>query len=178
MAQWCLLLDSPASQDEPLLHQFLERHPSLLPGSNSVDGDSGHSAFPLAVITKPKLPGLSDRQPDFMWLAGDSGSFYPILIEIETPHKQWFYGDRAEIHSDFTHAQGQLAEWRAWFNQGHNRTLFMDMYRVPRDLRECRFSPRFVLIHGRRANYADSRFDKPNEMSWPVRVNGSCRLID
>jgi hypothetical protein len=51
---------------------FLERHPSLVPGSNSVDADSGHAAFPLAVISKPKLPGLSDREPDFMWL--DLGS--------------------------------------------------------------------------------------------------------
>jgi hypothetical protein len=28
-----------------------------------------------------------------MWLATDSDSLYPVLIEIETPHKQWFYGD-------------------------------------------------------------------------------------
>lgn len=88
MAQWHALLDSPASRDERLIHHFLERHPSLLPGSNSVDVDSGHAAFPLAVITKPKLPGLSDREPDFMWIATDSESVYPILIEIETPHKQ------------------------------------------------------------------------------------------
>jgi hypothetical protein len=160
MAHWRALLDSPASRDERLLHRFLERHPSLLPGSNSVDGDSGHAAFPLAVITKPKLPGLSDRQPDFMWLASDSGSFYPILIEIETPDKQWFYKRSADIHGDLTHAQGQLAEWRAWFRQGHNLTTFMDMYQVPIDLRELRFSPRFVLIHGRRADYARSRLKR------------------
>jgi hypothetical protein len=158
MTQWRSLLDSPASQDErQVLQTFLERHPSLLPGSNSVDGDSGHAAFPLAVISQPKLPGLSDRHPDFMWIATDSGGLYPILIEIETPHKQWFYGDRAEIHHDLTHAQGQLAEWRAWFNQGHNRTLFLDAYEIPPQLRERRLSPRFVLIHGRRVNYATSR---------------------
>jgi len=157
MRRWRSLLDSPASQDERLLQAFLERHPSLLPGSNTVDGDSGHAAFPVAVISQPKLPGLSDRHPDFMWIATDSESVYPILIEIETPHKQWFYGNRAEIHSDLTHAQGQLAEWRAWFNQGHNRTLFLDMYQVPQLLSERRLSPRFVLVHGRRSNYAGSR---------------------
>ena len=157
MQQWRALLDSPASRDERhVLHTFLERHPSLLPGSHSVDGDSGHGAFPWAVISKPKLPGLSHREPDFMWIATDSESLYPILIEIETPHKQWFYGDHAEIHSDFTHAQGQLAEWRAWFNQGHNRTAFLDDYEIPRDLRRRRLSPRFVLIYGRRANYEGS----------------------
>jgi hypothetical protein len=156
MAQWRALLGSPASRDERLLHAFLERHPSLLPGSATVDGDSGHAAYPLGVITRPKLPGLSDREPDFMWLATDSESLYPVLIKIETPHKRWFYGDRAEIHSDLTHAQGQLAEWRAWFNRGSNQTTFLDAYEIPLDLRRRRLSPRFVLIHGRRSNYADS----------------------
>jgi hypothetical protein len=157
MEQWRLLLDSPASQDERLIHEFLERHPSLLPGAYSVDGDSGHSAFPMAVITRPKLPGLSDREPDFMWIATDSGALYPILIEIETPHKPWFHGERAEIHSAFTHAQGQLAEWRHWFNTGHNRTAFLDHYEIPPELASRRLEPRYVLIYGRRDNYANSR---------------------
>jgi hypothetical protein len=74
MRQWHALLASPASSDERLLHTFLERHPSLLPGSNSVDGDSGHMPFPMAVISKPRLPGLSDREPDFMWIATDSAA--------------------------------------------------------------------------------------------------------
>lgn len=166
MRQWRALLDSPASAAEPLLHEFLERHPSLLPGSDSVDGTSGHLPFPMAVISKPKLPGLSDRQPDFMWIATDSDTLYPILIEIETPHKKWFYGDRAEIHSDLTHAQGQLAEWRAWFNRGPNRTAFLDDYDIPRELRKRKLSPRFVLIHGRRADYesSESRLHKRAEL--------------
>lgn len=167
MRQWGALLDSPASADEQLLHTFLENHPSLLPGSDSVDGASGHLPFPMAVISKPKLPGLSDRQPDFMWIATDSATLYPILIEIETPHRKWFYGDRAEIHSDLTHAQGQLAEWRAWFNRGQNRTAFLDDYDIPRELRRRSLSPRFVLIHGRRADYEGSerRLQKRSELS-------------
>lgn len=82
--RWQALLESEDSRDESLIQAFLQRHPSLLPGSHSVDGDSGHPAFPLAVISKPKLPGLSDREPDFMWLATDSASLYPVLIEIAT----------------------------------------------------------------------------------------------
>jgi len=167
--RWQALLDSQDSRDERLLQGFLERHPSLLPGSHSVDGDSGHSAFPLAVISKPKLPGLSDREPDFMWLATDSGSLYAILIEIETPHKAWFYGDRAEIHSDFTHAQGQLAEWRAWFNRGHNRDAFLDYYELPPVLARRQLAPRYVLIHGRRENYESipRRREKRAELARP-----------
>lgn len=156
-ARWRALLESPQSTDERLLHTFLERHPSLLPGSHTVDGDSGHSPFPMAVITRPKLPGMSDREPDFMWIAADSGSLYPILIEIETPHKRWFYGEQAEIHSDLTHAQGQLAEWRAWFKRGANRAAFLDYYEIAREIGHRLLEPRYVLIHGRRADYEGSR---------------------
>ncbi|MBT8226373.1 MAG: DUF4263 domain-containing protein [Dactylosporangium sp.] len=155
--QWRELIDSPASSDEALLQAFLERHPSLLPGSHSMDGDSGHSPFPMAVISKPKLPGLSDREPDFMWIATDSSFLYPVLVEIETPHKRWFYGDRAEIHSDLTHAQGQLAEWRAWFKRGHNRSAFLDYFEIPRLFADRQIEPRFVLVHGRRADFEGNR---------------------
>ena len=186
MTQWHALLDSPASREERLVHTFLEHHPSLLPGSASVDGDSGHAAYPMGVITRPKLPGLSDREPDFIWLATDSESLYPVLIEIETPHKQWFYGNRAEIHSDLTHAQGQLAEWRAWFSRGSNQSAFLDAYEIPPDLRRRRLSPRFVLVHGRRGDYENSQlrqmkraelarederlmsFDRLNPAKWGV----------
>jgi hypothetical protein len=150
---WRQLLDSEASAEEALVHAFLERHPSLLPGPFSVDGTSGHGPYPDALISKPKLPGLTTREPDFMWIATDSATLSPILIEIETPHKQWFYGPRAEIHSNLTHAQGQLAEWRAWFRRGHNSDAFLDYFDVPRELRRRTMMPRYVLIHGRRANY-------------------------
>jgi hypothetical protein len=167
--RWQALIDSEESRDEGLLQAFLERHPSLLPGSHTVDGDSGHTPFPMAVVAKPKLPGLSDREPDFMWLATDSASLYPILIEIETPHKAWFYGERAEIHSDFTHAHGQLAEWRAWFSKGHNRTAFLDYYDVPPMLARRQLAPRYVLIHGRRDNFdhLPRRREKRAELARP-----------
>lgn len=155
--RWRQLLDSPASKDEAFLQAFLERHPSLLPGSHTVDGDSGHSPYPMAVISKPKLPGLSDREPDFMWLSCHSSEVFPILIEVETPHKRWFYGRRAEVHSDLSHAQGQLAEWRAWFNHGYNREAFVDYYDLAKFLDGRKLSPRFVLIHGRSRDYRGVR---------------------
>ena len=169
MERWQALLDSEDSRDETLLQAFLERHPSLLPGSHSVNGDSGHSPFPVAVIAKPKLPGLSDREPDFMWLATDSSSLYPVLIEIETPHKAWFYGHRAEIHSDLTHAHGQLAEWRAWFGRGHNRTAFLEYYDIPPDMARRQLEPRYVLVHGRRDNFESvpRRREKRAELARP-----------
>jgi hypothetical protein len=161
--QWQALLDSDDSRDESLLQAFLERHPSLIPGADSVDGDAGNAPFPIAVIAKPRLPGLSDREPDFMWITSDSSLLYPVLVEIETPHKAWFYGDRAEIHSDLTHAHGQLAEWRAWFSRGHNQTTFLDYYEIPPLLARRKLSSRYVLVHGRRSNFEASlrRQQKP-----------------
>ncbi len=167
MTQWNNLLDSSESRDEKLVHSFLERHPSLVPGSHTVDGDSGHAPVNRALISKPKLPGMSDREPDFMWIAKHSSEVFPVLIEIETPHKKWFYGDRAEIHSDLSHAQGQLAEWRAWFNRGNNRSSFLDYYEIPSGLRSMKLSPRFVLIHGRSKDYEGipSRQEKRAELA-------------
>lgn len=167
--QWQALMDSDDSRDESLLQAFLERHPSLIPGADSVDGDAGNAPFPTAVIAKPKLPGLSDREPDFMWITSDSSSLYPVLVEIETPHKAWFYGDRAEIHSDLTHAHGQLAEWRAWFSRGHNQTAFLDYYEIPTLLARRKLSPRYVLVHGRRSNFESSlrRQQKRAELARP-----------
>ncbi len=158
MREWNRLIASPAAKVEAILQSFLEQHPCLLPGLHSPwPYWSGRSPFPWAAISKPKLPGLSDREPDFMWIAMDSERLYPILIEIETPFKEWFYGSRAEIHSNFTHAQGQLAEWRAWFDRGHNRSAFIDYYGVPTDVARLKLDPRFVLIYGRRSNYEGDR---------------------
>jgi Domain of unknown function (DUF4263) len=163
MERWRQFIDSEESQDERLVQAFLERHPCLLPGSHTVDGDSGHSPYPMAVISQPKLPGLSDRRPDFMWIAAHSTEVFPILIEIETPHKQWFYSDRAEIHSDLAHAQGQLAEWRAWFEEGFNRDMFITEYGLRSFIEDRKLSPRFVLIHGRRENYTGSRLRRQKQ---------------
>lgn len=147
--RWTEFLDSPEAKVESNVQSFLERHPSLLPGAFTVDGDSGHEPYPGAVITQPKLPSLSSKQPDFMWIATDSEAVYPVLIELETPYKKWFYGKR-----DLTHAQGQLAEWRAWFRRGSNLSNFVDLYELPDLLRRRTLKPRYVLVHGRRSDYA------------------------
>lgn len=152
-AQWKNLIDSNESRQERVLQSFLERHPSLLPGSHTLDCSSGRWPFPFAVISQPKLPGLSMRQPDFLWIASNSTTVYPVLIEIETPHKRWFRAKGNEFHSDFSHALGQLIELAAWFTTGNNAASFKDYYEFPEYLRELVMVPRFVLIHGRRSEY-------------------------
>ena len=163
---WKALIESDESKAEAVVQNFLERHPCLLPGAFSVDGDSGHAPWPFAVVSQPMLPDLSTKRPDFMWIATDSDTTYAILIEIETPHSRWWYEKGTEVHGEFTHAQGQLAEWRAWFSKPRNQIAFVDFYELPSFLRRRKLVPRYVLIHGRRGETAEdpARLSKRREL--------------
>lgn len=151
VAKWNALLESEESREERVLQEFLERHPWFLPGAHTLDSNSGHQPWPGAVITQPPLPDLSTKKPDFMWIAMDSVHLYPILIEIETPWKRWWYQSEIAIHSDLTRAMSQVTQWKRWFNDGINHGKFHRYYRIERDLQDLTLAPRYVIIHGRRA---------------------------
>src|SRR4051812_28331672 len=73
--------------DEPSTQDFFERHPCMLPGAHGpLNYPSGHGPFPGGVITQPVLPSFRYRVPDFMWLARNSDTETPVLIEIERPN--------------------------------------------------------------------------------------------
>lgn len=149
--EWLKLLDDPTSRDERVLQRFLERHPLFLPGSHTLDTNSGASPWPHAVISQPRLPALSAKVPDFLWIAHDSVFLYPILIEIETPWKKWFHGRSLRQHSDLTEPLNQVAHWKRWFARGRNVPAFYDYYRIPRSLQDLKLIPRYVVVHGRRS---------------------------
>lgn len=67
------------------------------------------------------------------------------------------------------HASGQLAEWRAWFGRGHNRTAFLEYYDIPPMLAWRQLAPRYLLIHGRRENFESvpRRREKRAELARP-----------
>jgi Domain of unknown function (DUF4263) len=157
---WRSLLGSPAGQIEANLQAFLEQHPCLLPGCRSMSGHSGHHPYPAAVIRQPRLPGLTTRRPDFCWIATDSECLYAILIEIETPGRQWFqHGKgprRGDQHGDLVHARGQLDHWKAWFAKPDNQMGFRREYRLNNWLFEEReLVPQYVLVHGSRREFDD-----------------------
>jgi hypothetical protein len=157
---WRDLWTSEAGRDEGNLQHFLEHHPCLIPGFRSFDTYSGHAPFPGAVITQPKLPELSTKQPDFCWIATDSVWVYAILVEIETPNKRWFKGTgkrKGELHSDLVHAKSQLDAWKAWFAQPENRIAFLKQYQVQAPLIDREFQPHYVLIHGSPEEFAGRR---------------------
>jgi hypothetical protein len=151
--EWTKLLHSEAARDENAIHHFLEQHPSFIPGAFSFP-TSGHYPFPTAVISKPPLNALGLKIPDFMWIACASFTLYPVLVEIETPAKRWLTksGDQ---HSDLTHAQNQLAHWKAWFGKPQNQAVFMEYFQIPQRLRELHFEPQYVLIHGSRSEFQE-----------------------
>lgn len=150
-AEWGALLNSSQGEEESPIQAFLETHPCMVPGAQSMSGPSGHSAFPAALIRQPKLPGFSHKFPDFMWIAMNSAMIYAVLIEIEAPKKKWFNRDGTPT-AQFTQARNQLTEWRAWFHEPVNQQSFLTHYNPPYQ-RERRLVPEFVLIYGRRAEF-------------------------
>jgi len=150
-AEWRRLLDDPAFTDEAHIQSFLERHPSLVPGAFGSSGSSGHQPWPGAVITQPRLPDLSTKRPDFMWISTDSAVLQPVLVEIERPDKKWLHEDGSGQHSELTTPITQVAHWRSWFGTEGNSSAFLRHYRIPRALMDRPIEPRFIVVHGRRA---------------------------
>lgn len=141
-------LESGAS--EATMHELFERHPCLVPGRHGLPLTAADAPFPTALISKPPLPSWAGPIPDFMWIASDSVTLSPVLIEIEAPTKPWFTksGQQAAL---LTQARDQLLEWRVWFETSHNRDAFLKFYRIDEMLRHRVFKPMFLLIYGRRS---------------------------
>lgn len=151
-AGWQELLSSNEGATEREIQSFLELHPCLVPGGQSMSGPSGHPAYPAALISQPRLPGFGQRLPDFLWIAKDSMSIYAVLIEIESPTKKWFRADGVSS-ADFTQAHNQLAEWKAWFSSPTNQAQFKEAYCQPIGTPWKTLVPQYVLIYGRRTEF-------------------------
>lgn len=148
------LLDREAP--EPEVQCFLDRNPCLVPGAWTPGSPPGHYPLHCALISQPRLPSLGSRQPDFMWLATDSLTWYPTLIEIEAPSKRIFTASGVPC-SKFTQARNQLAQWRNWFNTPTNVQQFMDSYRIPDTWRHAKtFRIHMILVYGRRQEFQDN----------------------
>lgn len=74
--------------DESAFQSFFEKNPCMLPSAFGFFGESGHVPFNNALITQPILTGLTTKIPDFLWIASDSCTIYPVFIEIEKPSKK------------------------------------------------------------------------------------------
>jgi hypothetical protein len=152
LTDWDTLLGSIREGEEKRVQEFLETHPCIIPGAYSFPLPSGHYPFPAAVISQPPLKGLTTKRPDFLWLGTDSGTFHVVLVEIESPTKQWFT-KKGVPHSSLTQAQAQLASWKQWFDVPENKAIFLKSYKVPPSLLEKAFNLVCVLVYGRRSEF-------------------------
>jgi len=85
-----------------------------------------------------------------MWIAKDSATLCPMLVELERPNKKWFTNEN-EVTADFSQAHQQLATWKAWFNYPEHVNLFYRLYQIPSDYRDhLALRPHCILVYGRR----------------------------
>lgn len=138
--------------EEPLVQDFLEKHPCLVPGHSTPGARSGHMPLHCSLITQPKLEGLGKYIPDFMWVSTHSGAWFPTLIEIEKPGKKIFKRDGTPS-AHFTRARNQLNQWRSWFEDPTNQLLFSQQYGIPDYMRARRMQLHMILIYGRRSEF-------------------------
>lgn len=141
------------SDDESAFQSFLEANPSYVPGAFELFGTSGHYPFSQSLITQPKLNGGPfTRVPDFVWLAQDSLSFTPVLIEIESPSKKMFTQSGTPT-AHFYQALNQIIEWKAILSVPENVLQFYNCFDIPDWIRKKIFAPQYGLIYGRRSEY-------------------------
>jgi hypothetical protein len=153
-----LLEENPA---ESRVQQFLESHPSFVPGAWSPRGGTCASRLLYMLVSQPSLPGLNGRRPDLMWFAANSDTWFPVLIEIESPSKRIFRGKGVPC-ADFTQAKNQLDQWRSWFREPINQLKFQTDYGVPELWTERKaMCLHMILIYGRRSEFdQDARLSK------------------
>ena len=146
-----------SSLDEKSFQLFFEENPSFIPGEFEAIGSSGHDAYLGTLITQPRIGTNLIRVPDFMWLANNSLSFCPVLIEIEKPSKEQFKSDDVP-YAKFNQAYDQITEWKAILENPNNRQRFYDTFSIPERYQKMAFAPQYVLIYGRRSEYESEDF--------------------
>ncbi|MCP2048186.1 UNVERIFIED_ORG: hypothetical protein J3D58_002258 [Paenarthrobacter nicotinovorans] len=149
-------LDLLKGQPEELaVQQFLELHPSMIPGGSGDIGPGGHHGSEMsAVFREPKLKGAGRSfQPDFMWVTRSTSLITPILIEIEKPSKRWYLASTQRPTAEFRDALDQLTDWASWFKEEGNESIFRREFLFLDSYDDRPIEPQFVLIYGRQAEF-------------------------
>ncbi|WP_296010174.1 Shedu anti-phage system protein SduA domain-containing protein [uncultured Adlercreutzia sp.] len=146
-----LLADPDRTESE--YQSFFEKNPCMLP----CYGNMNHGLIHSCLFSQPIINNDAKRRvPDFMWIASNSLQLMPILIEIERPAKSAYRKSDQVQNALFSQAENQILEWKTILED--NKNDFYDRYCIPERLRARRFSPRFILIYGRREEFARDPF--------------------
>ncbi|HET6232415.1 MAG TPA: Shedu anti-phage system protein SduA domain-containing protein [Longimicrobiaceae bacterium] len=150
--EWSDFLNTADPLNEALFQEFLEQHPSLLPGPHGTTHGHYHGPVNNSVYCQAELPGFRAKRPDFLLFEQDSATIYAVLIEIEAPGKPWCTSSGTPS-AILTRAIDQLRDWKAWFAEPHNVLAFQRLYGVdPDQTGYQRFVQHYILVYGRRAD--------------------------
>ncbi|MCB1175919.1 MAG: DUF4263 domain-containing protein [Leptospiraceae bacterium] len=146
------LLDK--QENEQVYQSFLEKHPFFIP-REFVQNHGIH--FNLAL---KKLSLAKDYVTDFFYLSKSSDDWNCVLVELEKPQSRFFKDGSNEFHQDFVSALSQIRRWRAWFEENTNKEHFINntlrTVRIPTPMAKNPCYIKYVLVHGRRAEYQDN----------------------
>lgn len=145
------LLDK--GENEQIYQSFIESNTELVPR----DFVQNHGIH-LNLILR-KLSFGPDYKSDFFFFSKSSDDWNAVFIEIEKPTSRFFKDGSHEYHPDFVHALQQINSWRAWLSIEGNLRAFINQLstiRVPATMQGNPTYPKFVLVFGRRAEYAES----------------------
>lgn len=146
-AEWDSLIGS-GQEPESAFQDFLERNPCMLP----IAGNVNHRVVHGCCISQPRITSSQlNRVPDFMWIASTSLELIPVLIEIEKPSKNAFRLSDGVQSAQFSQAENQINEWKVLLDNG--REEFYERYSIPSGFKRLKFSPKYVLVYGRRSEY-------------------------
>lgn len=140
---------------EQVYQQYMEQHTVLIPR----EFIQNHGVHFDLVFRKISLG--SDYKPDFFYLSKSSADWNLVFIEIEKPYSRYFKDNNgSDLHPQFLAGLDQIARWRAWLDNPANASAFVDgtiaQVRVPEGMRRNKCHIKFVLVHGRRAEFESS----------------------
>lgn len=141
------------SEDHPeqRYQEYLEKHTRLIPR----EFVQNHGINCKLILRKLSLS--KDYTPDFFYLAKSSADWNLVLVEIEKPRSRYFKEGTNDLHAEFLAGLDQIARWRAWFDIDANRNSFIEgtiaPIRVPDAMKRNPCRIRYVLVHGRRAEF-------------------------
>jgi len=142
LAEWENVLGNAKNEQD--IQNFLERHPSLLPGL--FDYHNG----PLHGIVVSKFPFGADYVSDFAFVSRHSMALQFTFLEIEDPKKRIFTKNGL-FTKEFNHARQQIADWKIWVEKNVDTLMNMfspmfETYNAWNDYKTFRF----YLLYGRR----------------------------
>jgi hypothetical protein len=145
---------------EQVYQEALERSPRLIPQ----EFVQNHGVHMSMILRKLRL--AENYTTDFLYLSKSSADWNIAFVELEKPSTPYFRSGSDELHPEFLAGINQIDRWRAWTQKSanieHMLSETLGPIWVPTALRRNPVYPKFVLVSGRRAEFAED--DRKREL--------------